>query len=274
MPTDTGASELEAIAIEALASLKSRSQIATFSSRARGLPLAQAYEITPRLRAAFEARGESIVGRKIGFTNRDMWKAFGVKSPIWGYVTSGTTRNLSAGGAVAADDFAEPRIEPEIVFGLCAAPAASMSDVQLCDCIGWVALGFEIVQSIYPGWAFAASDCVAANSLHGALLVGARHAFAPRAQQWLHELGCFEIELRCNGELAHRGGGALVLESPFQALRHLVELLAADPGNPPLAAEEIISTGTLTLAAPIRPGERWTASASGIPLEDVAIQVS
>ncbi|MCB1544233.1 MAG: hydratase [Methylobacteriaceae bacterium] len=267
-------SELEAIASEALAALNSRSQIATFSSRVRGLSLAQAYGVTPRLRSAFEARGERIVGRKIGFTNRNMWKAFGVESPIWGYVTSGTTSNLSDASVAAAQDFAEPRIEPEIVFGLSASPAAGMSEAQLCNCIGWVALGFEIVQSIYPGWAFAAPDCVAANSLHGALYVGERSAFAPRAQQWSRELARFEVELSCNGDLAHRGGGALVLGSPLHALRHIVDLLAADPANPPLAADEIVSTGTLTLAAPIRPGERWAARASGIPLEDIAIQIA
>jgi len=54
--------------------------------------------------------------------------------------------------------------------------------------------------------------------------------------------------------LARAGGGAFVLDSPLLALRHLVELLAADPHNPPLSAGEIISTGTLTLAMPVRAG--------------------
>lgn len=33
-----------------------------------------------------------------------------------------------------------------------------------------------------------------------------------------------------------------------------------------------ISTGTLTLAMPIKPGERWTARAAGIPLEPITIE--
>ena len=36
----------------------------------------------PLLRAAFEARGEKITGRKIGFTNREMWGVHGVQSPF------------------------------------------------------------------------------------------------------------------------------------------------------------------------------------------------
>ena len=59
--------EIEAIAREVTASLSQPSQISTFSSRPGGLTLAQAYRVTPLLRAAFEARGERIVGRKIGF---------------------------------------------------------------------------------------------------------------------------------------------------------------------------------------------------------------
>jgi 2-keto-4-pentenoate hydratase len=81
-------------------------------------------------------------------------------------------------------DFAEPRIEPEIVFGLGKAPSPTMDEAALLDCIDWIALGYEIVQSIFPGWKFAASDTIAANGLHGALLVGARPAIAPRKEAW------------------------------------------------------------------------------------------
>ncbi|UGY19788.1 hypothetical protein [Bradyrhizobium septentrionale] len=56
-----------------------------------------------------------------------------------------------------------------------------------------------------------------------------------------------------------RGGGAFVLDRPLK-----VELLAKDPHNPPLSAGEVISTGTLTLPMPIKPGERWTTKAAGI----------
>jgi len=50
------------------------------------------------------------------------------------------------------------------------------------------------------------------------------------------------------------------------ALRHLVELLASDPHNPPLAAGEIVTTGTVTRAFPIASGERWSTRVEGLPL--------
>jgi 2-oxo-3-hexenedioate decarboxylase len=264
--------DVEAIASAVLASLAAHRQIPTFSSRPGGLTLAQAYRVTALLRAAFEARGEKITGRKIGFTNREMWKVYGVQSPIWGYATNRTTYELASTRIMSVKNFVEPRIEPEIMFGLKAAPLPGMKERALLDCIEWVSLGYEIVQSIFPGWKFAAADTVAANGVHGALTIGPRHAIAHRETQWQSELASFGVELYCNENLTQRGGGALVLDSPLLALRHLVELLANDSHNPPLRAGDVISTGTLTLAMPVRAGETWTTRVTGIPLEEITLR--
>jgi hypothetical protein len=48
-----------------------------------------------------------------------------------------------------------------------------------------VSAWFRVVQSIFPDWKFAAADTVAANAMHGALLVGPRHDIgSPRANGW------------------------------------------------------------------------------------------
>ena len=265
--------DLKAIVGDVVASLASHRQIPTVTSRLGGLTLSDAYRITPLLCAAFEARGEVITGRKIGFSNREMWKVYGIQAPIWGYITNRTTHELTHARVLRVNDFSEPRIEPEIMFGLKTSPSPNMTDTAMLDCIEWVSLGYEIVQSIFPGWKFTAADTVAANGLHGALLVGSRHAIAPRKTEWQRELATFEVELYCNGKLSQRGGGSLVLDSPLLALRYLVETLANDSHNPQLRAGEIISTGTLTLAMPVRAGESWTAKVSGIPLEEITLQL-
>lgn len=266
------APDLDAMAAKVVSSLANHRQIPAFSGSPGGLSVVEAYRLTPLLRSAFEARGEIITGRKIGFTNRRMWAAHGVQAPIWGYCTDRTTFELGAPPVQRVGDFAEPRVEPEIMFGLGKPPSPNMDEAALLDCIDWIALGYEIVQSIFPGWKFTASDTIAANGLHGALLVGARHAIAPRKEAWRHELASFDVELYCDEKLSQTGGGALVLDSPLLALRHLVELLAEDPHNPPLRAGEIISTGTLTLAMPVSVGQTWTTRVHGIPLEDVTIR--
>jgi 2-keto-4-pentenoate hydratase len=228
MVQNTEVVDFKAVADEVIASLMSHRQVPTFSSRPRGLTLGDAYRVTPMLRAAFEARGEKIIGRKIGFTNREMWKVYGVEAPVWGYVTDRTAHDLAHTQVQYVKDFAEPRIEPEIMFGLKSPPMAGMNKVELLDCIEWISLGYEMVQSIYPDWKFSAADTIAANGVHGALLVGNRHSIAPRKLEWQPELARFTVELYCNGILRQRGGGAFVLGSPLLALRHLVELLAKD----------------------------------------------
>ncbi len=233
-----------------------------------------AYRVTPLVRQMYEAAGAKTVGRKIGFTNRTIWAQYGVYAPVWGYVFDNSVRDLAAIEALSLASFSEPRIEPEIVFGLAAAPSAAMDETALSSCIAWVALGFEIVQSIYPGWKFSAADTVAANGVHGALLIGPRHPYPPRASEWRRTLSAFEIDLNCGGRLIDRGIAENVLGGPLSALRHLVGLLASDPVNPPLAADEIVSTGTLTKAMPVVPGETWTAIPKGIALDAIQLRFS
>ena len=272
MDTSQPTEALRAIAAEAFTALRDTRQITPFSGRSAGLSVEDAFRITPLVRRMYEAEGARVVGRKIGFTNRTIWAQYGVYAPIWGYVFDRSARELETIEALPLGPFSEPRIEPEIMFCLGASPSAEMDEQALSGCIEWIALGFEIVQSIFPGWKFEASDTIAANGVHGALLIGPRHPFAPHAAEWRQKLSTFEIELACDGRLIDRGLAENVLGGPLSALRHLVGLLASDPVNPRLAAGEIVSTGTLTKAMPVAPGETWTATPKGIPLDPVRLR--
>src|SRR5262245_36066385 len=173
--------EIDAIASAAFAALGSGRQVAPFSFRVGDFTLHDAYRATDAVRRLREARGERVVGRKIGFTNRTIWAEYGVYAPIWGFVYDRTVRDLAdIGDPFFLSGLAEPRIEPEIVFGLSRAPELDMDEAALLTCVDWAAHGFELVQSIFPGWKFAAADTVAAYGLHGALLIGERHPVAPR----------------------------------------------------------------------------------------------
>ena len=230
--SNTETTDLTAVAREAVSVLgQNGQQIAPFSSRNPSFCLTEAYKVTPIVRRLREARGEKVMGRKIGFTNRNIWTQYGVYAPIWGYVYDSTVRNLSdISGPISLIAFAEPRIEPEIVFGLSTVPEAGMNEQELLSCIGWIAHGYEIVQSVFPDWKFAASDTVAAFGLHGALFIGERHAVGGKAGEWLHALSTFEITLR-SGDVIERGHAGDVLDGPLSALKHLVGLLEKDSAN-------------------------------------------
>ncbi len=266
-----GDEAIHAIAAEAFDAIGNVRQIQPFSSRPLGLTVDDAYRVTPQVRQMHESRGAKALGRKIGFTNRTIWAEYGVYAPIWGYVFDRSVHDLAAVATLPLAQFSEPRIEPEIVFGLAAAPSAAMDETALLSCIGWIALGFEIVQSIFPGWKFAAADTVAANGLHGALLIGPRHPVPSQAAEWQRALAGFEISLSCDGRPIDRGHAENVLGGPLSALRHLVGLLACDRVNPQLAAGEIVCTGTLTKAMPITAGETWSARPAGIGLDAIEL---
>jgi 2-oxo-3-hexenedioate decarboxylase len=263
------------IAEDLLSALEEHRQIPSLSARFSGFDLDAAYEVTAAIRRRREARGERVIGRKIGFTNRTIWPEYDVYAPIWGYVYDTTARDLSeCEGLCEAGAFVEPRIEPEIVFGLRAAPRAGMGERELLSCIEWVAHGFEIVQSLFADWKFSAPDTVAAFGLHGACLIGPRRFISEdERDSWFDALPAFGIDLLCNGAVIDYGLAANVLNGPLSALRHLVELLAEDPHNPPLQAGEIVSTGTLTRAFPIQAGEIWQTMITGLPLDGISLRL-
>jgi 2-oxo-3-hexenedioate decarboxylase len=261
-----------AIAAEVFAMLGTGRHIAPFTSRPSGLTLDDAYRVTALLNQMREARGERRLGRKIGFTNRTIWQQYNVHAPIWGYVYDCTVHDLESTTALPLAGLAEPRIEPEIVFGLAAAPSPDMDDTALLSCVDWVAHGFEIVQSPFPDWKFLAADTVAVNALHGALLIGPRHKIATRGAEWRNMLSDFTIALCCDGRVVDKGHAANVLDGPLSALRHFVGLLAGDPVNHALASGEIVTTGTLTRAMPVRPDETWSTTLSGIALDAIKLR--
>jgi 2-oxo-3-hexenedioate decarboxylase len=270
--TTSSLAKIQAIAGEAFAVLGAGCQIEPFSVRFSEFALADAYRVTAAIRQMREMRGEIPVGRKIGFTNRTIWAEYGVYEPIWGYVYNRTVHSLAEideGFSLAG--LVEPRIEPEIVFRLASRPTSDMDETALLDCVDWVAHGFEIVQSIFPGWKFAAPDTVAAFGLHGALLIGPHHSIGAQIEDWTRRLSTFEIDLNRNGTVADRGRAANVLGGPASALRYLVGILSRDQINPPLAAGEIVTTGTLTRALPVSAGETWTTDLTGVALDRIRV---
>jgi 2-oxo-3-hexenedioate decarboxylase len=265
--------KLDAVAAEAFGVLHTGRQIAPFSGRLSEFDLKDAYRVTSAIRQMRETSGEKPVGRKIGFTNRTIWAEYGVYEPVWGYVYDRTVHHLSEiGETFSLTGLAEPRIEPEIVFQLASPPAPGMDETALLACIGWVGHGFEIVQSIFPGWKFSAPDTVAAFGLHGALLIGPGHSIAAQAEDWGRTISTFEIELKRDGIFVDHGHARNLLGGPLSALRYLVDILARDQVNPPLAAGEFVTTGTLTRAFPVSAGEAWTTELTGVPLDGIGVR--
>jgi 2-oxo-3-hexenedioate decarboxylase len=90
----------------------------------------------------------------------------------------------------------------------------------------------------------------------------------PRNRAFLADtLPTFALALRQGREVIDTGVGANVLDSPALALAHLARVLAGQPQFSPLAAGEIVTTGTITDAWPVAKGQTWTSDygALGLP---------
>jgi 2-oxo-3-hexenedioate decarboxylase len=74
-----------------------------------------------------------------------------------------------------------------------------------------------------------------------------------------------QVALRRNEMVLARGVGANALDHPALALVFLADMVARQPQFDALAAGEIITTGTLTAAMPIKAGETWSSSYTGLP---------
>ena len=115
------------------------------------------------------------------------------------------------------------------------------------------------MQCHYPGWELSPADAIADFGLHGALIVGEPRLFTPQAAATSSR---FSVELACDGVVAGRGEARNVLGGPLRSLEALVEL-ADRIGMAPPAPGEIITTGSLTAAPFIAPGETWEARLEG-----------
>jgi 2-oxo-3-hexenedioate decarboxylase len=267
-------SKSSAIAREVCETLYTGRQIEAFSKRIEGFDNAMAYRSIAKLRAMRLKRGEKHVGRKIGFTNTNIWDEYQVFEPIWGDMFDERVRQCDDYGRskIWLDGFAEPLIEPEIQFCVAEPLHPDMSEHEMLSNIAWVAHGCEVVQSIFPGWKFTAADTIACGGLHAALRIGAHHSSNEfDLDKLVEQLATFRVTLFCDGDEVDRGTGANVLGSPLKALKALVEMLAKDKHNPPLAPGEVVTTGVLTRAFPVKPGQTWSTKLEGIGLEGVQI---
>ena len=63
--------------------------------------------------------------------------------------------------------------------------------------------------------------------------------------------------------VTREGSATNVLDSPLNALGFLVDEISRFPFCAPVSAGEIVTTGTLTEALPVAPGETWTMAFEG-----------
>ena len=237
------------LADELAAARRDRTTIVPPSTRAQAFALTDGYAVGALLCDRHARLGDRRVGLKIGFTNTALWTAFGLAEPICAPVYESTVRHGGDQTSFSMSALVAPKLEPEIVIGLDSSGPA------------WWALGYEIVDCHYADWKMGPADAVADAGLHAALLVGPRMTLGTGAPELRTPFG---VQLFCNGGLVESSTTRVVLGSPLVALAFATGIGKKTAALEPPQPGELVTTGSLTTAFDLKPGQTWQFRADGI----------
>ena len=253
-----------------------RSDVTPPSARGGTFDLDAAYAVERELSRQRRAEGRTVVGRKVGYANKAVWRALKLDTLVWADMYDDTVRHAPSNDAtLSIAPLVAPKIEPEIVFRLRdVVPPGLTEPAAVLEAVEWIALGFEIIDCVYQDWKFQPADFVASYGLHAALIVGAPMAVdAASAPALAEALAAFKVQLLRNGEPAEQGGGRNSLRSPALCVAELATAISRRAGAEPLVAGDLISSGTLTESRLIAPGDAWSATVDGLELPDLTLHV-
>ena len=261
------------LAAELLAAFERRQVIQPPSVRKPALDLAAAYGVGAEIAQMRRAAGHQTVGWKVGYANTAHWPTLQLDTVAWAHMYDDTVRYADWNDAtISIASMLAPKIEPEIVFRLARVPASS-DPVAVLEATEWIALGFEIIDCVFPDWKVQPVDFVAALGLHAALVVGEPVYIEPdEIAQRAGELADFTVRVLKNNELVEEGAGTNVFTSPALCIGELAGAMTRRGGET-LKAGDVISTGSLTKSMRIAPGETWIASLSGIPPSALTLRI-
>lgn len=219
------------------------------------LTLEDAYRIQRASMARRAARGDGVVGMKMGLTSVAKMKQVGVHEPIYGHLTLQMKR--SSGDALWASEQIHPRIEPEIAFILGDELRGPITAVEALEAVEWVVAALEVIDSRYEDFKFTLPDVVADNASSTAFYLGEE-----RRDPHELELGNLGMVMSQNGVVVETGSSAAILDHPARALAALANMLAAVDEVVPAGA--IVLAGAATAARHVKAGDVVTVEVDGL----------
>lgn len=206
------------------------------------------------------ARGERIIGRKIGLTSEAVRAQLGVSEPDYGALWASSYYPAPDGVAtIPATEFLQPRVEGEIAFRI-ARPLREpgVTPEQVIEASDACALAVEIVDSRVADWRIKLVDTIADNASYGGFTHGPWDIAMPRT-----DLSRLMMRIHQDGALMAEGVGAAVLGHPARATAWLANRLIAlgvslEPGD-------IVISGAFTKMLPAAAGDEFVFSLTGQP---------
>jgi len=209
------------------------------------LAVDDAYRIQDALVARHVTAGARVIGAKLGLTSRAKQLEMHVHEPIGGWLTDRMA--LAPGEDLVVASLGQPRVEPEIAFGLREALAGEhVTGADVLRATDWVAPAIEVLDSRYRDYRFTLPDVVADDASAGRFVIG-----APISPHGL-PLDLVGVVFEADGALISTAAGAAVLGHPADAVAWWVRRIAAEGRG--LDGGAIVLSGALTGAIKVSPG--------------------
>ncbi|MDF2903690.1 MAG: 2-oxopent-4-enoate hydratase [Bacillus sp. (in: firmicutes)] len=246
--TDKFCEEIANQLLEAEVSMK---PIAPLTETYPTISVQQAYQIQLLQIQQKVDQGARIIGKKIGLTSKAMQEMVGVNEPDYGHLLD--TMSHVDGEIIDIDQFIEPKIEVEIAFILSKdlkGPGVSITNV--IDATDYIVPAFEVIDSRIKDWKIKFEDTVADNGSSAKVVLGGIPTKIDQVD--LRHIG---MVVDVNGAQIATGAGAAVLGNPLKAVAWLANKLGEYDIS--LKAGEVILSGAITAAVPIRSGDIFNA---------------
>lgn len=229
-----------------------------------------AYRIQAAWKALRLARGERLVGHKIGLTSKAMQQNMQISTPDSGFLTDVMEFSAFDGSAqLNAGDYLDPKIEVELAFKLqkdLDSPAVDLADVL--DATEYVVPALELIAARSfradptSGRRRTVVDTIADNAANAAIICGGRKIAATEVDlRWVGAL------LGRNGEIEESGLAAAVLNHPANGIVWLARRYAEH--GMALRSGDIVLAGSFTRPVDVRSGDHFSVDYGPLGLVEV-----
>ncbi|MGO0059914.1 2-keto-4-pentenoate hydratase [Brevibacillus fluminis] len=239
------------IAGRLLVAERSRVPIEPLSTAYPAISVTDAYQIQIAQIQEKVAQGAKIVGKKIGLTSEAMQQMFGVKTPDYGHLLD--TMMHVDGDTIDIDRFIEPKLESEIGFVLKSdLQGPGITEADVIEATAYVVPAFELIDSRIQDWKIKFADTVADNGSSARAILGGKSTELANL-----DLAHIGMVVSRNGQQIATAAGAAVMGNPLRAVAWLANALGEF--GIALKAGEVVLSGALTAAVPVKARETYTA---------------
>lgn len=212
-----------------------------------GMNVSDAYAIQKELRQRSIARGNRLIGWKVGLTSKAKMIQMGISEPSIGFLMNDMA--CPENSAIDISKLVHPRVECEVAF-VTKKPLQGphCTREQVLDATDFVLPAIEVIDSRYAAFKFDLPSVIADNGSSARVVSGGRPRYPKDID--LRTLGAV---MEKNGEIVSIGASAAVLGHPAEAIACLVNILSTQ--DEILPAGSFVMSGGITEAIHVKAGD-------------------